>query len=104
MNELSGEFQSEQVSIIKGEFWKGLNTRKRQFIQKLVSIVEHKKRAINQAKGCSDVSKLNIIDKEKQRGCPLLGANRYTHIYPLYMCIYIIYLFESSLFKKPGLR
>ena len=35
--------------------------------------------------------------KEKQRGCPLLGANRYTHIYiyQLYMCIYIIYLFET---------
>ena len=26
--------------------------------------------------------------KEKQRGCPLLGTNRYTHIY---MCIFIIY-------------
>ena len=22
-----------------------------------------------------------LIHKEKQRGCPLLGANRYTHLY-----------------------
>ena len=44
------------------EFLKGHNPRKRQFIQKLGSLVEHKKRAINKARGCSDVSKLNIID------------------------------------------
>ena len=37
------------------------------------------------------------VHKEKQRGCPLLGANRYTHIYISYICvyIYIIYLFET---------
>ena len=31
----------------------------------------------------------------KQRGCPLLGANKYTHMYIkyIYICIYIIYLF-----------
>ena len=39
------------------------------------------------------------IHKEKQRGCPLLGANRYTHIYQLYMWIYIIYLFETIVSK-----
>ena len=37
----------------------------------------------------------DFVYKEKQRGCPLLGANRYTHIYQLYMCIYIIYLFDK---------
>ena len=35
-------------------------------------------------------SRVVFIHKEKQRGCPLLGANKYTHIY-----IYIIYLFET---------
>ena len=30
-----------------------------------------------------------FIHKEKQRGCPLLGANRYTHIYISYICVYI---------------
>ena len=29
-----------------------------------------------------------FIHKEKQRGCPLLGANRYTHIYISYIYIY----------------
>ena len=31
--------------------------------------------------------------KEKQRGCPLLGANRYTHIYISYICVYNIYYY-----------
>ena len=44
------------------EFLKGHNTRKGQFIQKLDSMVEHEKRAINQAMGCLDVNKLDIID------------------------------------------
>ena len=41
------------------------------------------------------------IHKKKQRGCPLLGANRYTHIYISYICvyIYIIYLFETIISK-----
>ena len=30
--------------------------------------------------------------KEKQRGCPLLGANRYTHIYISYICVYILFI------------
>ena len=34
-----------------------------------------------------------FIHKEKQRGCPLLGSNRYTHIYISYICVYIYYLF-----------
>ena len=29
------------------------------------------------------------INKEKQRGSPLLGANKYTHIYIKYTCVYI---------------
>ena len=35
-----------------------------------------------------------LTHKEKQRGCPLLGANRYTHIYIsyIYMCIYILFI------------
>ena len=40
----------------------------------------------------------NFKHKEKQRGCPLLGANKYTHIYikyiyyqtNKYMCVYLI--------------
>ena len=42
-----------------------------------------------------------IIYKEKQRGCPLLGENKYTHIYiyQIYMCIYMIYLFETIVSK-----
>ena len=32
------------------------------------------------------------IHKEKQRGCPLLGANRYTHIYISYICVYILFI------------
>ena len=39
--------------------------------------------------------------KEEQRG-PLLGANKYTHILYIkyiYMCIYIIYLFETIVSK-----
>ena len=33
-----------------------------------------------------------FIHKEKQRGCPLLGANRYTHIYISYwvQCLRIL--------------
>ena len=34
-----------------------------------------------------------FIHKEKQRGCPLLGANRYTHIYISAIYVYIYYLF-----------
>ena len=30
--------------------------------------------------------------KEKQKGCPLLGANKYTHIYNI-ICVYIYLLF-----------
>ena len=30
-----------------------------------------------------------FIHKEKQRGCPLLGAYRYTHIYISYIYIYV---------------
>ena len=33
-----------------------------------------------------------FIHKEKQRGCPLLGANRYTHIYISYICVYILFI------------
>ena len=33
-----------------------------------------------------------LIHKEKQRGCPLLGANRYTHIYISYICVYILFI------------
>ena len=33
-----------------------------------------------------------FIHKEKQRGCPLLGANRYTHIYIKYICVYILFI------------
>ena len=33
-----------------------------------------------------------FIHKEKQRGCPLLGANRYTHIYFSYICVYILFI------------
>ena len=28
-----------------------------------------------------------------QRGCPLLGANKYTHIYQIYIYVYKYYLF-----------
>ena len=34
-----------------------------------------------------------FIHKEKQRDCPLLGANKYTHIYIKYICVYILLLF-----------
>ena len=33
-----------------------------------------------------------FIHKEKQRGCPLLGANRYTHVYISYICVYILFI------------
>ena len=33
-----------------------------------------------------------FIHKEKQSGCPLLGANRYTHIYISYICVYILFI------------
>ena len=33
-----------------------------------------------------------FIHKKKQRGCPLLGANRYTHIYISYICVYILFI------------
>ena len=33
-----------------------------------------------------------FIHEEKQRGCPLLGANRYTHIYISYICVYILFI------------
>ena len=33
-----------------------------------------------------------FIHKEKQRGCPLLGANRYTHIYISYICVYVLFI------------
>ena len=36
------------------------------------------------------------IHKEKQRDCPLLGANKHTHISNIYVYIqYIIFLFET---------
>ena len=44
-----------------------------------------------------------IINKEKQRGCPLLAANRYTHIYISYICVYILFIC-CSVFKNFGLR
>ena len=34
-----------------------------------------------------------FIHKEKQRGCPLLGANKYIHIYIKYICVYTSILF-----------
>ena len=34
-----------------------------------------------------------IFYKEKQRGCSLLSANKHTHIYIKYICVYIYYLF-----------
>ena len=39
-----------------------------------------------------DQTQPTSVNKEKQRGCPLLGANKYTHIniYQIYMCIYIV--------------
>ena len=39
--------------------------------------------------------------KERQRGSPLLGANKYTHIYIKCICVYIgiIYLFETIVSK-----
>ena len=42
-----------------------------------------------------------FVYNENQRGCPLLGANKYTHIYiyQVYMCIYIIHLFETMVSK-----
>ena len=47
------------------------------------------------------------IYKEKQRGCPLLGANRYTHIYISYICVYILFIFvkigETYLIKIEGI-
>ena len=33
-----------------------------------------------------------FIHEEKQRGCLLLGANRYTHIYISYICVYILFI------------
>ena len=36
------------------------------------------------------------VHKEKQRGCPLLGANRYTHIYISYICVYILFLLVNK--------
>ena len=33
-----------------------------------------------------------FLHKEKQRGCPLLGANRCTHIYISYICVYILFI------------
>ena len=33
-----------------------------------------------------------LTHKEKQRGCPLLDANRYTHIYISYICVYILFI------------
>ena len=38
------------------------------------------------------IHKTENIHKEKQRGCPLLGANRYTHIYISYICVYILFI------------
>ena len=52
---------------------------------------------ILKSKTTTDIMMLGkMIYKEKQRGSPLLGANKYTHIY--IMCKYIIYLFETIVF------
>ena len=48
--------------------------------------------------GMSNKTK-NVIHKEKQRGCPLLGANRYTHIYISYICFFINTLGKIKTFK-----
>ena len=45
--------------------------------------------------GLLEINVLKVIKinhKEKQRGCPLLGANRYTHIYVSYICVYILFI------------
>ena len=62
MNELSDKFQSEHEYKEREFLEVKIAGKDNLCIQKLVSIVEHEKRAINQAMGCSDVSKLNIID------------------------------------------
>ena len=38
------------------------------------------------------VLNIMLIHKEKQRGCPLLGANRYTHTYISYICVYVLFI------------
>ena len=43
-------------------------------------------------RGSFKIQKTYHIYKEKQRGCPLLGANRYTHIYISYICVYILFI------------
>ena len=43
--------------------------------------------------GFANVTWTLKMHKEKQRGCLLLGANRYTHIYISYIYVYIYYLF-----------
>ena len=39
-----------------------------------------------------------LIHKEKQRGCPLLDANKHTliYIYQIYMYIYYLYVWDYS--------
>ena len=36
----------------------------------------------------SQSAKITKKDKGKQRGCPLFGANKYTHIHIKYICVY----------------
>ena len=41
-------------------------------------------------------------NKEKQRGCPLLGANKHTHIYIKYICVYILFICLRLQFRRLG--
>ena len=43
-----------------------------------------------------------FIYKEKQRGCPLLGANKHTHIYVRYIYVYILFICLRLLFRRLG--
>ena len=42
------------------------------------------------------------IHKEKQRGCPLLGANKHTHKYIKYICVYILFICLRLYFRRLG--
>ena len=45
-----------------------------------------------------------FIHKEKQRGCPLFGENKYTHIYIKYICVYILFICLRLWFRRLGLH
>ena len=38
-------------------------------------------------------SNCKLFHKKKQRGCPLLGANKYTYIYIKYIYVFILFIY-----------